>query len=178
MARHHLTWHSTTVIISHSPRFLELQLQVRLMAERPTECALAAFDVVDIDRSGELELAELVELLCNWGLPEADAAHAMRRAGVVVGGTVKREDWTSTHGLEMVWRFIFADLCEFSRVERLNGEQRKPSFAVSRLISSVAPATTPPRSPSRANKRAATSPRGESHAGAAPGEVGRFGTNC
>ena len=68
-------------------------------------------------------MSEIAELLCNWGLPESEAAGVVSALGLE-RGVVTRAQWPRVAGLTVVWRFIFDGLVELSGTS-LHNQQRR-----------------------------------------------------
>ena len=115
-------------------------LTSHLLATRPTECAAAAFALVDFNDSGSLDLDELSELLRNWGLPRAEAEKFLDNAGV--GDSIERDEWGTLPKLQVVWRFIFSGLVEFYSLN--SHDQARASKTIStRRMSAPEPEVAP-----------------------------------
>jgi len=67
-------------------------------------CARYAFDTLDIDKNGYLDMEDLADLLVGWGLPASESADLMKELDINGDGKLEYEEFEKN--LTPVWKFV------------------------------------------------------------------------
>lgn len=90
-------------------------------ASTDEEKARMIFDGIDVDHSGEIDISELAQLLCEWGCPDDEIEAYVQRFDKDHSGSFSFEEFFST--MKELWTFGFELMLLQESTDRQEGMQ-------------------------------------------------------